>query len=88
MHQSISILPFVLLAACSGPRQPYSFNGQPSLRVAEAAMSGGSPEIAANVARSMLSHDPLNVPAQVMLGSAMYALQLYPQSEAAYTNSR
>jgi len=47
-------------------------------------MSGGSPEIAANVARSVLSHDPLNVPAQVMLGTAMYALQLYPQSEAAY----
>jgi len=77
------LLPVVLLAAC-GPRQPYKFGGQPSLRVAEAAMSGGSPEIAVNVARGILVREPFNVPAQLMLGNALYALQLFPQAEASY----
>ena len=49
-------------------------------------MSGGSPEIAANVARSILVRDPFNVPAQLMLGNALYALQLFPQAEASYAS--
>ncbi len=85
MRHLATLLPLVLLAAC-GPRQPYKFDGQPSLRVAEAAMTGGSPEIAVNVARGILSRDPFNVPAQMMLGNALYALQTFPQAEASFAS--
>ena len=49
-------------------------------------MNGGSPEIAANVARGILERDPFNVPAQMMLGNALYSLQLFPQAEASYAS--
>lgn len=83
MRHLTLLLPVVLLAAC-GPQRPYKFDGQPSLRVAEAAMTGGSPEIAVNVARGILVREPYNVPAQMMLGNALYAMQLFPQAEASY----
>ena len=47
-------------------------------------MTGGSPEIAVNVARGILVREPFNVPAQMMLGNALYAMQLLPQAEASY----
>ena len=47
-------------------------------------MTGGSPEIAVNVARGILVREPFNVPAQMMLGNALYAMQLFPQAEASY----
>ncbi len=47
-------------------------------------MTGGSPEIAVNVARGILVREPFNVPAQMMLGNALYALQLFPQAQASY----
>ena len=47
-------------------------------------MTGGSPEIAVNVARGILVREPYNIPAQMMLGNALYALQLFPQAEASY----
>lgn len=47
-------------------------------------MSGGSPEIAVNVARGILVREPFNVPAQMMLGNALYAMRLLPQAEASY----
>ena len=74
----------ILLAACGGPRQLSALNDRPTLRVAQAAMSSGSPEIAVNVARSILTREPYNIPAQIMLGDALYALKLYPESAAAY----
>ncbi len=49
-------------------------------------MTGGSPEIAVNVSRGILVRDPFNVPAQMMLGNALYALQLFPQAEASYAS--
>ena len=47
-------------------------------------MSSGSPEIAVNVARSILMREPYNVPAQLTLGEALYALKLYPEAATAY----
>jgi Flp pilus assembly protein TadD len=49
-------------------------------------MTGGSPEIAVNVSRGILVRDPFNIPAQMMLGNALYALQLFPQAEASYAS--
>jgi len=56
------LLPMLLLAACSGSRQPTTLNDRPTLGVAEAAMTGGSPEIAVNVTRSILTREPYNIP--------------------------
>lgn len=84
MRQLPMLVPIVLLAACGGPRQPSALNDRPTLRVAQAAMSSGSPEIAVNVARSILTREPYNIPAQLMLGDALYALKLYPEGAAAY----
>ena len=78
------LLPMLLLAACGGSRQPTTLNDRPTLGVAEAAMTGGSPEIAVNVTRSILTREPYNIPAQMMLGRALYALRLYPEGAAAY----
>ena len=79
-------LPFLLLAlaACVGPQQPFLYKGTPTLRVAKAAMSSGAPEIALNVANTILDTKPYDVPAQVMKGDALYALGLFPLSQSAY----
>lgn len=84
MRQLPMLLPIVLVAACGGPRQSSVLSDRPTLRVAQAAMSSGSPEIAANVARSILTREPYNIPAQLVLGDALYALRQYPEGAAAY----
>lgn len=47
-------------------------------------MASGSPEIAVNVARDILARDAYDIPAQLMLGDALYQLKLYPEGEAAF----
>lgn len=84
MRRVSMLLPILLVAACGGPRPSSALNDRPTLRVAQAAMSSGSPEIAVNVARSILTREPYNVPAQLMLADALYALKLYPEGAAAY----
>lgn len=84
MRQLPILLPIFLVAACGGPRQTGVLNDRPTLRVAQAAMSSNSPEIAVNVARSVLTREPYNIPAQLVLGDALYALKLYPEGAAAY----
>lgn len=84
VRQVPMLLPIVLLAACGGPRQPSALNDRPTLRVVQAAMSSGSPEIAVSVVRSILTRERYNIPAQFMLGDALCALKLYPEGAAAY----
>lgn len=81
----IALLSSVLLtAACVGPKQPFLYNGKPTIRVAKAAMNSGAPEIALNVANSILEAKPFDVPAQITKGDALYALGLFPLSAASY----
>lgn len=77
-------LPILLLSACNTAQRPVVQNDHPTLRVADAALASGSPEIAVNVARGVLARDAYNVPAQLMLAHAFYTLKLYPESEAAF----
>lgn len=77
-------LPLVMLVACADSRRPTALNEHPTLRVAEAAMASGSPEIAVNVARDILARDAYDIPAQLTLGDAFYQLKLYPEGEAAF----
>lgn len=77
-------LPILLLSACNTVQRPVSQSDHPTLRVADAALASGSPEIAVNVARGVLARDAYNIPAQLMLAQAFYTLKLYPESEAAF----
>lgn len=74
----------LLMAACVGPRQPFLYNGKPTIRVAKAAMSSGAPEIALNVANSILNTTPNDVPAQLMKADALYAMGQFALSTSAY----
>lgn len=80
-----ALLPVLLLAAaCVGPKQPFLYNGKPTIRVAKAAMSSGAPEIALNVANGILDTKPYDVPALLMKADALYGLGLFALSTASY----
>lgn len=75
----------VLVALLAGCAEKTSFsNAQPGLDVADAAMSGGSPDLALNVSNAMLAKDPGNVPALLSQGNALSALGRMPEAEASY----
>jgi Flp pilus assembly protein TadD len=56
----------------------------PSLRVADAALAGGAPELALRVADLTLTHDPRNAAALVAKGDALYAMGLREEARTAY----
>ena len=72
------------MAACVGPKQPFLYNGKPTIRVAKAAMSSGAPEIALNVANGILDTKPYDVPALLMKADALYGLGLLKMSNDSY----
>jgi Flp pilus assembly protein TadD len=76
-----------ILAACSGQGQSRVGNGQPGLNVASAALAGGSPDIALNVADGILARDPTNMPALLTQGDAFNALGRSQEAEASYTKA-
>jgi Flp pilus assembly protein TadD len=73
-----------LVAACSGHDDP---RRQPGLNVAGAALAGGSPKIALNVADGILAKDPGNVPALLTQGDAFDALDRPQDAQASYTKA-
>lgn len=83
MRHPVLLVVLPLLAACA-TRQPFLIDGKPTLRVAEAAMKAGSPQLAINVTQGILTRDPFNVPARLMLGDAQYSLAEFPEAEASY----
>jgi Flp pilus assembly protein TadD len=76
-----------LLAACAGHDESRIGNGQPGLNVASAALAGGSPDIALNVANGILAGHPGNVPALLTQGDAFNALDRPEEAEASYTKA-
>ncbi|HSZ94565.1 MAG TPA: tetratricopeptide repeat protein [Acetobacteraceae bacterium] len=71
------------LAGCTGAQQA-GLSHQPSLRVADAALAGGAPEVAVRVADLTLERDPHNTRALVTKGDALYALGQRDEARAAY----
>jgi len=78
----VSIIALVVaLAGCAGTQQAAH---QPSLRVADAALAAGAPEVAVRVADLTLERDPRNAPALVAKGDGLYAMGLRGEARAAY----
>jgi Flp pilus assembly protein TadD len=71
------------LAGCTGAQQ-VGLSHQPSLRVADAALSAGAPEVAVRVADLTLEREPRNTRALVTKGDALYALGQRDEARAAY----
>jgi Flp pilus assembly protein TadD len=80
----VSIIALALaLAGCAGAQQE-SLSRQPSLRVADAALAAGAPEVAVRVADLTLERDPHNAPALVAKGDGLYAMGQRGEARAAY----
>jgi hypothetical protein len=64
----------LFLAGCTDPRQPKVVDRQPSLRVADAALAVGAPEVALRVADLTLAREPHSSLALIAKGDALYAM--------------
>jgi Flp pilus assembly protein TadD len=73
----------LVLAGCSGAEQA-ALPRQPSLRVADAALTAGAPDVAMRVAEMNLARDPHNSRALVAKGDALYAMGERDAARAAY----
>jgi Flp pilus assembly protein TadD len=73
----------LLLAGCSS-MQPNVAGRVPSLRVADAALEAGAPELALRVADLMLARDPRNPEALIAKGDALYASGQREEAGRAY----
>lgn len=70
-------------SACAGTNsRPLTQND--GLRVADAALAGGAPRMALDVARHMLAKSPKDAPALVREGDAFFAMGRLPEAAAAY----
>jgi Tfp pilus assembly protein PilF len=74
----------LLLAGCAGSQQSKLSHRQPSLRVADAALAAGAPEVALRVADLTLEREPRSLPALIAKGDALYALGEREMARAAY----
>jgi Flp pilus assembly protein TadD len=72
------------VTACSGAQVSDHAPGQLTLRVAEAALTSGAPEMALRVADIILAKRPQDAPALIARGDALYALGRKDQAEATY----
>ncbi len=76
-----------LLSACASQDASSFSSGQPGLNVAQAALSGGSPGLALNVANGILAKDPRNVPALLSQGDALTVLGRPDEAAESYTKA-
>ncbi len=74
----------LLLAGCSGTQSQLSV-AQPGLDVARAALRGGSPRVALQVADGLLSHNPSDKAALIVQGDALTTLGRLEDATKSYT---
>ncbi|MFO1028563.1 MAG: tetratricopeptide repeat protein [Acetobacteraceae bacterium] len=72
-----------MVSGCGGFRESQA-NRTPSLRVADAALQSGAPDLALRVADLILAKDPNNVQALTARGDALYALGQRGKAREAY----
>lgn len=82
-----ALLLVLLLAACSSIGLSRPEGGQPGFGVAEAALRGGAPQVALQVASGMLARDPKNVRALVVQGDAQTMLSQYDLAVSSYSRA-
>jgi Flp pilus assembly protein TadD len=73
-----------VLGGCSGARLSDHSLRQPTLRVADAALASGAPDLALRVADIVLAKNPGNTLALITRGDALYALGRGDMAQAAY----
>src|SRR5665213_221599 len=78
--RALPIAALLLLAACANGGNHGQAGDVPGVDVAEAALRGGSPQVALRIDDAILANDPRNVAALLNRGAAQTALQ---QSDAA-----
>ena len=69
-----SFVLLLLLAGCTGGAASQLGTGQPGLGVARAALRGGAPRVALQVADGLLSKNPKNIDALIVQGDALTTL--------------
>ena len=74
----------IALTACGTFQQADTPHAQVTLRVADAAMASGAPDMALRVAQLVLDRQPNNVEAIVAKGDALYAMGVPDQAREAY----
>ncbi len=75
----------LMLGACTAPQQISQDNpGVDTLNIADAAIAGGHPQMALNIAESTLQRDPHDLQALYHEGAAYYAMDRCEDSIAAY----
>jgi Flp pilus assembly protein TadD len=74
----------LLLGACASHGGSGLHDGQPGVDVAEAALRGGSPQVAMQIDSVILAKDPHNVPALINRGDVQTAQQLYDEAATSY----
>src|SRR5580692_2393141 len=78
----------LLLGACASQGASSALHdGQPGVDVAEAALRGGSPQIALQIDGAILAKDPHNVPALINRGDVQTAQQLYNEAATSYATA-
>lgn len=77
----------LLLGACASHGEIGLHDGQPGVDVAEAALHGGSPQVALQIDGAILAKDPHNVPALINRGDVETAEQLYDEAATSYATA-
>jgi len=75
----------ILLSACGGRGLSTPGSGQPGIDVAQAALRGGSPQIALQIAGGILAKEPNSDPALIVQGEALTALGRLDEAAASFS---
>ncbi|MFC7544064.1 tetratricopeptide repeat protein [Siccirubricoccus deserti] len=85
--RSLIVLVMLALTACGGGQQSLRSGMRPSLNLADAALSGGTPAIALQVTTELLGREPNSVEALLRHGAALHALGRTTEAQASYTRA-
>lgn len=86
MHPYLILIAFAL-AACSGRPANHPAAGDTSMRIGDAAMEAGMPDVALRVATGDVGKNPMNAPALAQQGDAYRSLGRTAEAEASYNHA-
>jgi Flp pilus assembly protein TadD len=83
--RGVALALLMLLGACSARNPNGVGSGPPGIDIADAALKGGSPEIALEISSNILAHNPSNADALLTKGEALSALGRNDEAAAAFS---